>query len=59
MICSANQWTGFYMITVSVMKELIDNLFKVNKKGTSASFKVLALRLFLLTRIPPETIRNL
>ena len=23
MICSANQWTGFYMIGVSVMKELI------------------------------------
>ena len=22
MICSANQWTGFYMITASVMKEL-------------------------------------
>ena len=21
-ICKANQWTGFYMITVSVMKEL-------------------------------------
>ena len=23
MICRANQWTGFYMITASVMKELI------------------------------------
>ena len=22
MICGANQWTGFYMTTVSVMKEL-------------------------------------
>ena len=22
MICRANQWTGFYMITASVMKEL-------------------------------------
>ena len=22
LICRANQWTGFYMITVSVMKEL-------------------------------------
>ena len=22
LICSANQWTGFYMITVSVLKEL-------------------------------------
>ena len=22
LICSVNQWTGFYMITVSVMKEL-------------------------------------
>ena len=26
LICSANQWTGFYMITASVMKELI-NIF--------------------------------
>ena len=25
MICSANQWTGFYMITASVMKELSTN----------------------------------
>ena len=23
LICSANQWTGFYMVTASVMKELI------------------------------------
>ena len=23
LICSANQWAGFYMITASVMKELI------------------------------------
>ena len=23
LICRANQWTGFYMITASVMKELI------------------------------------
>ena len=22
LICSANQWTGFYMITASIMKEL-------------------------------------
>ena len=26
LICSANQWTGFYMITASVMKELKYNL---------------------------------
>ena len=25
-ICSANQWTGFYMITASVMKGLSDHL---------------------------------
>ena len=31
LICSTNQWTGFYMIgTSSVMKELIVNLFQVN-----------------------------
>ena len=27
LICSANQWTGFYIIGISVMKELI-NSFK-------------------------------
>ena len=27
LICSANQWTGFYMITASVMKELNKNNF--------------------------------
>ena len=27
LICFANQWTGFYMITASVMKELILNLY--------------------------------
>ena len=25
LICSANQWTGFYIITASVMKELNQN----------------------------------
>ena len=35
LICKANQWTGFYMITASVMKELIykqlkNNTFQVN-----------------------------
>ena len=29
-ICSANQWTGFYMITASVMKELkMSNISKL------------------------------
>ena len=27
LICSANQWTGFYMITLSVRKELMENFF--------------------------------
>ena len=26
MICSANQWTGFYMIGTSVMKELKEHV---------------------------------
>ena len=26
-ICSASQWTGFYMITASIMKELKENMF--------------------------------
>ena len=33
LICSANQWTGFYMITASVMKEL--NFLSVNFIRTS------------------------
>ena len=28
MTCTANQWTGFYMMETSVIKELIDHLFK-------------------------------
>ena len=28
LICSANQWTGFYMITVPVMKELNETEYK-------------------------------
>ena len=27
-VCSANQWTGFYMITASVMKELIKDVWQ-------------------------------
>ena len=26
--CSANQWTGFYMITASVMKELMEKHYQ-------------------------------
>ena len=26
LICKANQWTGFYMITVAVLKELMNFL---------------------------------
>ena len=26
LICPANQWTGFYMVTASVMKELMPHL---------------------------------
>ena len=31
MICSASQWTGFYMIGTSVVKELTDNM-NINSK---------------------------
>ena len=31
-ICTANQWTGFYMITASVMKELVSNTVIFNNK---------------------------
>ena len=36
LICSANQWTGFYMITASIMKEL--------KILISRSYKLTTLR---------------
>ena len=29
LICSANQWTGFYMITASVLKGLISSLIVI------------------------------
>ena len=37
LICRANQWTGFYMITASVMKELIltNNSNSFQKSGTT------------------------
>ena len=44
-ICRANQWTGFYMITASVMKELIlyINVFfliiKYPGEGENTSFR--------------------
>ena len=43
LICSANQWTGFYMITASVMKELkVINIFGVNL-NTNLNFWILEL----------------
>ena len=38
LICSANQWSGFYMITVSVMKEL--NHEQILKKIPSFDRKI-------------------
>ena len=29
LICSTNQWTGFYMTTASVMKESIENCSEI------------------------------
>ena len=37
---SANQWTGFYMITASVMKGLIDFLVKCNDFPLDARLKL-------------------
>ena len=31
LICYANQWIGFYMITTSFMKELTGSIYTVNK----------------------------
>ena len=32
LICSANQWTGLYMITTSVMKDLIGLKYRKKRK---------------------------
>ena len=36
LICSAIQLTGFYMITASVMKELIPQMITLTRIGTTA-----------------------
>ena len=50
LICSANQWTGFYMITASVMKELIhfyDEIKSVLAETCSTEIKSLISLRFL------------
>ena len=37
-ICSANQWTGFYMTTASVMKELMETLKLILNQKNSFEF---------------------
>ena len=65
MICRANQWTGFYMITASVMKELIWKgkdktrtiLFQQNISNTKAKlcFAIFELTRFRSLSIPLKT----
>ena len=49
--CSTNQWTGFYMITTSVMKEL-------SKSMLAGSVTNLDFRNFLGLKITPS-LRNI
>ena len=35
-ICRANKWTGFYLITASLMKELTQVIVQVSKTKTDA-----------------------
>ena len=51
-ICSANQWTGFCMITVSVMKELMIYFFAFQKALLwKAHFSYRSSAVFSLTRL--------
>ena len=43
LICSANQWTGFYMITASVMRELTQRIIGSFKKKYEIDMKPLSL----------------
>ena len=36
LVCSANHWTGFYMIRTSVMKELKENIREAWQSSTLA-----------------------
>ena len=38
--CSANQWTGFYMITAPVMKEWSESFIEIISVILSISFSV-------------------
>ena len=49
LICSTNQWTGFYMITASVMKELNSRLEK-NIYFAGISFCDLMIAILVTTR---------
>ena len=44
LICRANQWFGFYMITASVMKELNEYIKPVKFGMFFANFHVLVLK---------------
>ena len=51
LICSANQWTGFYMIGTSVMKELIARCAQCPQNKFNGNFSV--LRMINKTRFLP------
>ena len=44
LICSANRWTGFYMITASVMKELKHSLFFQFQEASESTLRSLIAR---------------
>ena len=48
LICSANQWTGFYMISASVMKGLIQKLNENHSLCYSKFFVHIRNSLFIL-----------
>ena len=52
LICSANQWVGFYMIGNSVMKELIGRFYIVctTKKSSADKWCVNDLRVNMLVK---------
>ena len=48
LICSANQWTGFYMITASVREELIGDRSKDARFQSQNTFVIFLIWYFII-----------
>ena len=55
LICSANQWTGFYMITASVLKGLRIFSFLPQQQHIQSNFMTDSIRTFIYTTQQTQT----